>query len=57
MSLVENFRPVFQSIRVPIDATLTGVESLLQATPDFLIIALFALMALMALAAVWRLPP
>lgn len=48
MSLVENFRPVFQSIRVPIDATLTGVESLLQATPDFLIIALFALMALKA---------
>lgn len=48
VSLVENFRPVFQSIRVPIDATLTGVESLLQATPDFVIIALFALMALKA---------
>lgn len=46
MVLVENFRPVFQAIRVPIDSTLTGVETLLQGMPDLLVIALFALVAL-----------
>ncbi|MGB0468172.1 MAG: glycine betaine/L-proline ABC transporter permease ProW [Pontibacterium sp.] len=45
-AMVENFRPVFQAIRVPIDSTLTGVEALLQGAPDLLIIAIFAMLAL-----------
>ncbi|MGD2053120.1 MAG: glycine betaine/L-proline ABC transporter permease ProW [Gammaproteobacteria bacterium] len=43
--LVTNFRPVFQSIRLPIDATLQAVESSLQAMPALLLIALFTLIA------------
>jgi glycine betaine/proline transport system permease protein len=43
--LVSNFRPVFQAIRVPIDATLSGIEAGLQATPSALIIILFGLLA------------
>ena len=43
--LVGNFRPVFQAIRTPVDATLTGIEGLLLGTPDFLMIILFGLLA------------
>lgn len=43
--LVANFRPVFQAVRWPIDATLTGVETGLQAMPAILVIAVLALIA------------
>jgi glycine betaine/proline transport system permease protein len=43
--LVENFRGVFQAIRWPIDATLTGIESALQAVPDFLMLLIIGLLA------------
>jgi glycine betaine/proline transport system permease protein len=43
--LVDNFRGVFQSIRWPIDATLTGIESALQAVPDLLMLAIIGLLA------------
>ena len=43
--LVGNFRPVFQAIRAPVDATLTGIESLLLGIPDVLMIVLFGLIA------------
>jgi glycine betaine/proline transport system permease protein len=43
--LVTNFRPVFQAIRVPIDATLSGIEAGLQATPSAIVIIVFGLIA------------
>ncbi len=43
--LVNNFRPVFQAIRWPIDAILTSVESTLQAAPAPLIVLIFVLLA------------
>jgi len=43
--LVTNFRPVFQAIRVPIDATLTTIEAGLLATPAMIIIIVIALIA------------
>ncbi len=43
--LVSNFRPVFQAVRIPIDATLSGIEAGLQATPAALIIIVFGLIA------------
>jgi len=43
--LVTNFRPVFQSIRLPIDTTLKAVESSLQAMPALLLIVLLSLIA------------
>jgi glycine betaine/proline transport system permease protein len=43
--LVENFRGVFQAIRWPIDATLTGIESALLAVPDVLMLLLIGLLA------------
>jgi glycine betaine/proline transport system permease protein len=43
--LVENFRGVFQAIRWPIDATLTGIESALLAVPDLLMLAIIGLLA------------
>ncbi|OEY66368.1 glycine betaine/L-proline ABC transporter permease ProW [Marinobacter sp. X15-166B] len=43
--LVDNFRGVFQSIRMPVDAVLTGVESTLTAAPAVLIITIMALLA------------
>ncbi|UCE32039.1 MAG: glycine betaine/L-proline ABC transporter permease ProW [Burkholderiales bacterium] len=43
--LVENFRGVFQAIRWPIDATLTGIEAALQAVPDLLMLAIIGLLA------------
>lgn len=43
--LVGNFRPVFQAIRWPIDATLTGIESGLMSTPAIIVIAVMVLVA------------
>ena len=43
--VVENFRPFFQTVRVPIDATLTWVENLLMALPTLAMIALLGLLA------------
>jgi len=43
--LVDNFRGLFQTIRWPIDATLTGIESALQAVPDLLMLAIIGLLA------------
>jgi glycine betaine/proline transport system permease protein len=43
--LVSNFRPVFQAIRTPVDATLTSIEAGLQATPQLIVILLFGLVA------------
>ena len=43
--LVDNFRGVFQSIRWPIDATLTGIESALLAVPDILMLVIIGLLA------------
>jgi glycine betaine/proline transport system permease protein len=43
--LVDNFRGVFQAIRWPIDATLTSIESALQAVPDLLMLAIIGLLA------------
>lgn len=42
---VENFRPFFQSVRAPIDATLSGVEQLLLALPWPVLTVLLALLA------------
>lgn len=44
--LVSNFRPFFQMIRAPIDATLSGVDGVLMNTPDLVIIAVLTLLAL-----------
>jgi len=43
--VVENFRPFFQAVRAPIDATLTGVTDLLLAVPAPALIALVTLLA------------
>lgn len=43
--VVQNFRPFFQTVRGPIDSTLTGVESLLQSIPSLALIALLGLLA------------
>jgi glycine betaine/proline transport system permease protein len=43
--LVANFRPVFQAIRLPIDATLTGIETTLLAIPDVLMVVIIGLLA------------
>lgn len=43
--LVDNFRPAFQAVRWPIDATLTGIESALLAVPSIVMIILFGLIA------------
>lgn len=43
--VVANFRPFFQAIRLPIDATLNGIEQALLAAPAFLIILIFGLVA------------
>ncbi|QID19277.1 glycine betaine/L-proline ABC transporter permease ProW [Nitrogeniibacter mangrovi] len=43
--VVTHVRPFFQAVRLPIDATLTGVEHALQAVPAFLMIAIIALIA------------
>ena len=43
--VVENFRPLFQAIRVPIDTTLTAIEAGLLAIPALVIILIFGLIA------------
>jgi len=43
--MVNNFRPVFQAIRWPIDHTLTSIESGLTAMPDLLLISIMTLIA------------
>ena len=43
--VVENFRPFFQSVRAPIDSTLTWVESLLLSVPTLAMVALLGLLA------------
>ncbi len=43
--LVDNFRPAFQAVRWPIDATLTSIESALLAVPSIVMIILFGLIA------------
>lgn len=43
--VVDNFRPVFQTIRTPIDSLLTNVEGLLQSVPTLAMIALIGILA------------
>ncbi len=43
--VVDNFRPLFQAIRVPIDTILVAMESLLTFLPDVLIIFVLTLLA------------
>ena len=43
--VVTHFRPFFQTVRAPIDATLTGVESLLTSVPSMVMIAVMVLLA------------
>lgn len=43
--VVDNFRPVFQAVRWPIDTTLVGIESGLQAIPAPFLILILALLA------------
>ncbi|WP_159916534.1 glycine betaine/L-proline ABC transporter permease ProW [Pantoea sp. 18069] len=43
--VVTHFRPFFQTVRAPIDATLTGVENLLTSVPSMVMIALMVLLA------------
>ncbi|MGR4867924.1 glycine betaine/L-proline ABC transporter permease ProW [Variovorax sp. LARHSF232] len=43
--VVEHFRPLFQSARMPIDATLDSVESLLNGLPPLAMIGLIGLLA------------
>ena len=42
---VTNFRPFFQTIRAPVDTTLSGVESLLTSVPVLAMVALIGLLA------------
>lgn len=43
--VVDNFRPVFQAIRMPIDATLGAVENSLTSMPDLLVILIITALA------------
>lgn len=43
--VVEHFRPFFQAVRAPIDATLTGASDLLLAAPSLVVIAIMGLLA------------
>jgi len=43
--VVQNFRPFFQTVRVPIDGTLNWVESLLTSIPSLAMIALLGVLA------------
>ncbi|HKI97921.1 MAG TPA: glycine betaine/L-proline ABC transporter permease ProW [bacterium] len=43
--VVSNFRPFFQAVRLPVDATLTALEAGLRAMPAVVVIALFTLLA------------
>lgn len=42
---VDHFRPFFQNVRAPIDATLTAVQQLLQSVPTLAMIAIIGLVA------------
>jgi glycine betaine/proline transport system permease protein len=42
---VDNFRPFFQTVRAPIDATLGGMEALLLSVPTLAMVALLGLIA------------
>ena len=42
---VDNFRPFFQTVRAPIDATLGSMEALLQSVPTLAMVALLGLIA------------
>ena len=42
---VDNFRPFFQTVRAPIDATLGGIEALLLSVPALAMVALLGLIA------------
>jgi glycine betaine/proline transport system permease protein len=44
--LVNNFRPFFQMVRTPIDATLSAVDTVLMSTPDIVVIGVLVLLAL-----------
>lgn len=43
--IVVHFRPFFQTVRVPIDNTLVGIESLLLRVPSVAVVAFFGLLA------------
>ncbi|WP_028303228.1 glycine betaine/L-proline ABC transporter permease ProW [Oceanospirillum maris] len=43
--VVGNFRPFFSAIKTPIDATLTSIDTLLNATHPFVMIIIFGLLA------------
>ncbi|NDP38728.1 MAG: glycine betaine/L-proline ABC transporter permease ProW [Rhodoferax sp.] len=43
--IVMNFRPFFQTVRAPIDSTLTWVEALLLSVPSLAMVAIFGLLA------------
>jgi len=43
--VVEHFRPVFQAVRAPIDATLNGASHVLLAAPSAVVIAIIGLLA------------
>ena len=43
--VVQNFRPFFQTVRAPIDATLSSVESLLTSVPTLAMVALLGVLA------------
>ncbi|WP_145648701.1 glycine betaine/L-proline ABC transporter permease ProW [Pseudoduganella lurida] len=43
--VVEHFRPLFQAVRAPIDATLTGIGDVLLAAPSLVVIAIIGLFA------------
>jgi len=51
--VVDNFRPVFQAIRWPIDAVLSGIEGALLGVPALVMVALIGLIAWQASG--WRL--
>lgn len=43
--VVTHFRPAFQAVRIPIDATLATIESWLQAVPPLVMLAIIGLLA------------
>ena len=43
--VVEHFRPLFQAVRAPIDATLNGAGEVLLAAPSLVVIAIIGLLA------------
>lgn len=43
--LVDNFRPIFQAIRVPIKFTLDSIEAMFQSIPPLIFLMIIGLMA------------